>query len=93
MWQHRNCILKRYTHEIEAYADLMAKLQTRIIYNHHRGLRGLPETHLSIFDHSANQILASTPRNQIAWIETVATGRLMIKEGQIQNTNTARRGP
>ena len=78
VWQHRNFVLKNKTHEIESYADLMAKLQTRIIYHRHIGLRGLPETHLSLFEQSANQIRARTPCNQIAWLKTVATGRLMI---------------
>ena len=57
----------------------MAKLQTQIIYNHQIGLQGIPETHLSIFEHSPNQMLSRTPRNQISWLEKVAIGRLMIK--------------
>ena len=72
-------MLKNDTHEIEAYADLMAKIYTRVIYHHQRGLRGILETYLSLFEHSDNQILARTPCNQFYWIETAATGHFMIK--------------
>ena len=70
--------IKTDTHEIEEFADLMARLQTKIIYHNQRDHWGISETHLSLFENSTKQILARNPWDQLDCIETVSTSLLMI---------------